>query len=252
MSVAGRVAVVAGIGNCVSNGIAQRLAEEGAQVVIGGEDPTCLLRVSGKLQGWPPKAHTLVAMEPGDVRSAEDLVQAALQAFGRVDIAVSTWDEPCNLPLIETDPCKLGSLLSVNLAGALYLARAAACAMRTQKCGRIVNLSSRDWLGGETGSAYAATRAGVVGLTRVLAWELVRDGITVNCVAPGVIQNDSLKRLPPAEVEELLRAQPVRRAGTPAEVAEAVLFFAADEAAYITGQTLYVCGGKSALSALTA
>ncbi|HVA26456.1 MAG TPA: hypothetical protein VMW62_18965, partial [Chloroflexota bacterium] len=67
----------------MSNGIAQRLAEEGAQVVIGGEDPTCLLRVSGKLQSWPPKAHTLVAMEPGDARSAEDLVQGALQAFGR-------------------------------------------------------------------------------------------------------------------------------------------------------------------------
>ncbi len=251
MSVSGRVAIVAGFGNAVGNAIALRLAQENAHVVIGGEDPDAVSRASGELNGWQP-ATAMVPMDPADSHGVERLVQTALQEYGRLDIAVSAWNTPSRLLLEQTGGEEIERILSVNLRAALYLGRSAAVAMKSEKYGRIVNISSRDWLGGEVGYAYAAACAGVVGLTRTLAWELVQQGITANCVAPGLIQDEVFGALPPAEADELLRAQPVRRPGTPAEVAQAVLFFAADEAGFITGQTLYVCGGKSALSSLTA
>lgn len=250
MSVSGRFAVVAGAEDGLGLAIARRLAEEGAHVLLGRSTPRAESRATSDLAKELLEVHPDV-MGP-DAASAESLMQAAMQRFGRVDVAVSAWDQVHDQLLAETDVATAEAVLGVNLLGALYLVRAAARVMRGQGSGRIIALTSRNWLGGETGAVYGAARAGVVGLTRALAWELVQDGVTVNCVASGVIETEGLKSLPASKVEDLLRLQPIRRPGTPAEVAEAVLFFAADEAGYITGQTLYVCGGKSALSSLSA
>ncbi len=252
MSVAGRVAVIGGVGGVVSEAIARCLAQAGAEVVVGGEEPSRLRSLSDELRSRDRANAPAVRMVPGDAAGTEELMQTALDAFGRIDIAVSAWERHCGRPLARTESADVERIVEANLLGPLQLSRAAARVMQPAGYGRIVHLSSRAWLGGETGAAFAAAEAGLVGLTRVLAWELVRDGITVNCVAPGVVDTEDLRRLPPDEVEDLLRLQPVRRPGAPEEVGQAVLFFAADESRYITGQTLYVCGGKSALSSLTA
>ncbi|MDE3077439.1 MAG: SDR family oxidoreductase [Chloroflexota bacterium] len=237
MSVAGRVAVVAGADGALGAGIAGYLADQGAKVIGAGRGSTPA--------DW-------VELTPGDSAGAGRLVQAALDRHGQLDIAVSAWDQPYWEPLQQTDSTALDDILTANLRGAMALAQAAAGPMRRRRYGRIILLSARHWLGGLDGAGYAAAKAGVVGLTRTLAWEVVKDGVTVNCVAPGLIQTPELESLPEGQIEELLKLQPVRRLGTVEEVAEAVTFLAADEASYITGQTLYVCGGASAFSALSA
>lgn len=225
MTVAGRVAVIAGVGHPVSNAIARRLVEQGACVVLGGDDPNALLRASSELYGWPPERHTLVVMARDDAQSAEDLVQAARQWFGRIDIAISAW--AYNAESDAAEPA--AHEMERNLYGALYLAQAAGRAMRPQRRGRVITVSAHDWSHAQTSIFSAAAQAGVSGLTHQLADELGRYGITANCLVPAASQDAS--GLTPSSFSS-------RQSETLEQIAHAVLFLASDDAQHITGQML--------------
>jgi NAD(P)-dependent dehydrogenase (short-subunit alcohol dehydrogenase family) len=139
-------------------------------------------------------------------------------------------------------------VVAVNLRAVIQATQAVLPAMRRAGFGRIVNISSRAALGKELRSTYSATKAGLIGLTRTLALELGPDGITVNVVAPGLIETELFRAVNPADsprTHALRDAIPMRRLGRPEDIAHAVDFFISDEASFITGQTLFVCGGLS-------
>ncbi len=137
------------------------------------------------------------------------------------------------------------TVIDVNLRGTWLMCRYAAPVMKQQQSGRIVNITSRAWLGNPGQSNYSASKAGVVGLTRVLALELGRYGVLVNAVAPGLIDTPLSQKLPDDVKEKLIQAQPTKSMGKPEDIAQAVAFLCNPQTQFITGQTLYVDGGKS-------
>ena len=145
-----------------------------------------------------------------------------------------------NMPVEDFD-----LVININLKGTWLLCREAAKLMKLQNSGRIVNIASRAWLGNRGQTNYAASKAGVVSMTRVLALELGKYNVCVNAVAPGLIDTPLTQKLEGAVLQKLIEAQPTRTMGKPADVANAVAFLASDNTNFITGQTIYVDGGKS-------
>jgi NAD(P)-dependent dehydrogenase (short-subunit alcohol dehydrogenase family) len=149
-------------------------------------------------------------------------------------------------PLEETTVEDFGAVLDVNLRSALLATQALLPAMREAGFGRIVSIASRAALGKELRTAYAASKAGLIGLTRTWALELARHGVTVNCIGPGPIATDLFKRANPdnsPKTRAIIEGVPVKRLGTPDDIAHAAAFFLDDRAGFVTGQTIYVCGG---------
>lgn len=137
-------------------------------------------------------------------------------------------------------------VIDVNLKGTWMMCKEAAKVMREQKSGRIVNISSRAWLGNNRGqSNYTASKAGIVGLTRVLALELGKYNVNVNAIAPGLIDTPLTKNLPPKVLKDLIVAQPTKKMGKPSDIANAVSFLLSEESDFITGQIIHIDGGKS-------
>jgi NAD(P)-dependent dehydrogenase (short-subunit alcohol dehydrogenase family) len=143
------------------------------------------------------------------------------------------------------------SVLNVNLKGMFNTCQAAIAHMREKKYGRIINISSRAWLGWPGQANYSASKGGVVSLSRTLALEMAKHKITVNCIAPGIIRTPLFDMLTEETRKNLLALQPVGRIGEPEEIAYGVMFFASDESNYVTGQTIFICGGKSIFSSLS-
>jgi 3-oxoacyl-[acyl-carrier protein] reductase/2-[hydroxy(phenyl)methyl]-succinyl-CoA dehydrogenase BbsD subunit len=138
--------------------------------------------------------------------------------------------------------------LNVNLKGAFLCSQAAHGPMVNNGFGRIINIASRAWLGGPGQAPYSSAKAGTVGLTRTLALELSRKGITANCIAPGLIYTPMWDELPEKNKNFLLSRLPGGKLGDVDDIANTVMFFADEEASYITGQVFYVCGGRSLFS----
>lgn len=185
----------------------------------------------------------------GDEQQVAALFQFVIDNYGRLDVLVN------NAGIIRDNiiwkmPTKdFDEVIRVNLRGSWLMCQEAAKIMRSQKYGRIINITSRAWLGNAGQSNYAASKAGIVGLTRVLALELGRYNILVNAVAPGLIDTPMTQSLPEEVKEKLIEEQPTKSIGLPEDVANAVLFLSADKTKFITGQILYVDGGKSIGSA---
>jgi NAD(P)-dependent dehydrogenase (short-subunit alcohol dehydrogenase family) len=244
MQVRDRVAVVTGSGQGIGEGIARRLALAGAKVVLNDIAPDKIEQVGKQLDAEGAVGFPVVA-DVSTKEGADGLIAAAVERFGRVDILVNNVGIARDKWISKMTDEDWDSVMTVNLKSQFLTCRAAVPHMRTQDHGRIVNISSRAWLGGAGQANYSASKGGVVSLTRTLALELAKFGVTVNCVAPALVDTPLFQALGDETKDRLAGTVPMGRVGTPADIAEAVAFFASDEASYITGQIVYVCGGRS-------
>lgn len=244
MGVQDRVALVTGGGSGIGAAIARRLAGHGAKVAIVDRDIAAAGAIAGAIRAEGGTALAVAA----DVTSAGDVAQAVetvSRDLGALDILVNNVGIVRDNYLTRMPEEDWDAVLAVNLKSYFLCSKAAASVMMAQRHGRMVNVSSRAWLGNPGQANYSAAKAGIVGLTRSMAIELGKFSITVNCVAPGFIDTPLTRALKPEVWERMVKAQPIARIGTAEEVAYAVEFFASDEAFYMNGQVLYVCGGKS-------
>lgn len=244
MEVKDRVAIVTGAGQGIGQGIALGLAAAGAKVVVNDVVTERAQAVAAEIAGLQEAAVAAPA-DIGGREGAEALVRAALEAFGRIDILVNNAGISKDRYVAKMSDEEWDDVLRVNLTAQFLTCRAAIPHMMEQRYGRIVNISSRAWLGGAGQANYSASKGGVVSLTRTLALELAKFQITANCIAPALVDTPLFRGLKEEVQERLTRSVPMGRVGVPADLANAVLFFAADESSYVTGQVLYVCGGRS-------
>jgi 3-oxoacyl-[acyl-carrier protein] reductase len=239
----GRVALVTGGARGIGRAIAELLAAQGASVVLADLDPG----VAAAAAEIDPGGGSVVGVGL-DVRSQvsfEAAIAATTSRYGGLDVLVNNAAVTVRRPLFEIDAAEWDEVMAVNLRSVFLGCRLAGPHMRARGWGRIINISS---LAGQQGSAvngahYAASKAGILALTKVVARELAPDGVTVNAVAPAAIDGAVMAEVPADQAEALRRSIPVGRLGSAAEVAALVGFLASDAAAYITGATFDVNGG---------
>jgi NAD(P)-dependent dehydrogenase (short-subunit alcohol dehydrogenase family) len=243
-----RVAIVTGGSRGIGRAIATALAREGANITIASRDGSRAREACGALEALGVRALP-VPTDVGRVSDIEAMQQQALAAFGRIDILVNNAGLGAGPPALELSEAEWDRILGVNLKGVFFCCQKVAEAMIPQKRGKIINLTSMLAEIGMRGMAhYCASKAGVKLVTQALAIDLAPHGIQVNAVGPGTVETD-LNRATLAKPEERqwrLDRIPMRRIGTPEDIAGAVVFLASDDSNYITGQTIYVDGGRLA------
>ena len=239
----GKVAVITGASRGIGRSIALALASKGAKIVAVDLDLAATESVVAELKSLGAEA---VAVE-GNVTKAADaekMIDTAVESFGRVDILVNNAGIARDQLLMRMKRSDWDLVLEVNLTGAFTCTQAVLRPMMRQRSGRIISISSVVGQMGNAGQAnYAASKAGLIGFSRAIAREVASRNVTVNVVAPGLIDTDMTRALPESVQRDWLSKVPLGRFGTPEDVAAAVAFLASDEAAYITGQVLAVNGG---------
>jgi 3-oxoacyl-[acyl-carrier protein] reductase len=240
----GKTALVTGATGGIGGAIARSLHARGATVAVSG-------RQAEKLEGLASELGERVHVVPCDLAdraAVAKLIEEAIGKLGRLDILVNnaglTRD---NLFMVMKDE-QWDDVIAVNLTSTFMLCRAAARAMLRSRpnFGRIINIASVSGVFGNPGQGnYAASKAGMIGMTKSLAREVAPRGITANCIAPGFITTPMTEALNEKQTEEIAKMIPSQRFGTPEEVAAGVVYLASNEAGYITGQTLHINGGMA-------
>lgn len=236
----GKTALVTGASGGIGRAIARCLHGAGAAVALTGTRRDALEALAGELG---ERAHVAPA-DLSDPAAPAALVKDVEGALGQVDILVNNAGltrDMLSMRLTDEDWAKV---LDVNLGAAFRLTRAGLRGMMQRRWGRVVNITSIVGVTGNAGqSNYAASKAGMIGMSKSIAQEVAARGVTVNCVAPGFIETPMTEGLKDDIKEKLLGAVPARRLGTPDDVAAGVLYLASAEASYVTGQTLHINGG---------
>ena len=246
MSVKGNVALITGGSRGIGRAICLELARRGAAVAVNYAGNSQAAEETVKLCRELGVEAEAFQADVSDPAACDALVTAVKERFGRLDILVNNAGISRDGLLMTAKEEDFTKTLDINLKGAYFCTKAAAKVMLRQKYGRIVCLSSIVGLRGNPGqTAYAASKAGVLGLVKAAAKELAGRDITVNAVAPGFIETDMTAALPDKAKQSMLTTIPKGRPGSPEEVARAVAFFTAPECAYITGQVLCVDGGMA-------
>lgn len=242
---AGKVALVTGASRGIGKAIACKLAREGAKVIInynGSKEKAEAVKSEIEAAGGQAEVYQC---DVSDYTACETFIQTVIKEEGSLDILVNNAGITKDGLLMKMSEEDFDKVLDTNLKGAFNTIRFASRQMLRQKGGRIINMSSVVGVSGNAGQAnYAASKAGVIGLTKAAARELASRGITVNAIAPGFIETDMTDVLSD-KVKEASEAQiPLGHFGKPEDVAAAAAFLASEEAGYITGQVLHVDGGR--------
>ena len=236
-----RVAIITGAAKGIGKAIAQRMINENYITILVDVDQENGEALANNL-GSNAK---FIYCDISDEKDVTSLFNTITNEFGGVDVIVNNagiirdnviW----KMPVEDFD-----KVVDINLKGTWLMCKVAGTLMREQKRGRIINITSRAWLGNRGQSNYSASKAGVVGLTRVLALELGKYGVLVNAIAPGLIDTPLTQKLPEDVQTKLIEAQPTKSMGQPEDIANSVAFLSDEKTQFITGQTIYVDGGKS-------
>jgi 3-oxoacyl-[acyl-carrier protein] reductase len=239
----GKVAVVTGAARGIGRAIAEELAGRGADIVLCDLKQEWLDETAAAVQALGRKTLAL-AVDVGESVAVNDCVKKVVDEFGRIDIMVNNAGITKDTLLLRMSDEDWDDVLKVNLKGTFLFTRAVARPMMKQRKGAIVNIASIIGLIGNAGQAnYAASKAGVIALTKSAAKELAPRGVRVNSIAPGFITSKMTDALSQEVRDQMLANIPMARFGVPEDIAKAVAFLASDEAAYVTGQCLSVNGG---------
>ncbi len=230
-------ALVTGASEGIGRAVAERLAADGLRVVT----------LDQKRPASPAEGEVFIEVDLADAKATAKAL-ARISSQYAVSVLVNNVGTVRPAALEAASLEDLDAAVSLNLRCAIQCAQAVVPGMKSRRFGRIVSISSRAALGKELRTVYAATKAGLLGITRTWALELGRDGITVNAIGPGPIATDLFKRANPPDsprTKAIIDSVPVGRLGTPADIAHAVAYFADARSGYVTGQVLYVCGGMT-------
>ena len=236
-----QIAIITGAAKGIGKSISKRLISENYFTILVDVD----IENGNVLANELGTSAKFIPCDISNENQVVSLFDKVFEEFGKVDILIN------NAGIIKDNviwkmPVKdFDKVVDINLKGTWLMCKIAGSLMREQNYGRIINITSRAWLGNVGQSNYSASKAGVVGLTRVLALELGRYGVLVNAIAPGLIDTPLTQKLPKEVQKKLIQAQPTKSMGQPEDIANVVAFLCDDRTQFITGQTIYVDGGKS-------
>lgn len=235
-------ALVTGASGGLGSAIAESLAAQGARVALSGTRREALEAVAAKLPNDP----VVLPCNLSDAEAVEGLVPAAIEALGGLDIVINNAGITRDTLILRMKDEDFEQVLKVNLEAAFRISRAAVKPMMKARFGRIINITSIVGVTGNPGQVnYAASKAGLIGMSKALAQEVASRGITVNCIAPGFIASPMTDALSDDQKAALTVKIPAGRLGEGTDIAAAAVYLASREAAYVTGQTLHVNGGMA-------
>lgn len=239
-----KIAVITGASQGIGKVIAEVLSSAGAHVI-------CVARTENKIKALANeinKKSGTASYKPCDISDGEafaSLINDTVKEYGKLDILINNAGITKDALVMRMNEDQWDTVINTNLKGAFHGMKAAIRPMMKNRSGRIINITSIVGLTGNPGQAnYAASKAGLIGMTKSIAKEVATRGITVNCIAPGWIGTDMTDELSDATKDQFLSRIPIGRIGAPEDIAHAALFLASDEANYITGQTITVDGGR--------
>lgn len=235
-------ALVTGASGGLGSAIAEALAGQGARVALSGTRKEALEAVAARLPNDP----VILPCNLSDAEAVEGLVPAAIEALGGLDVVINNAGITRDTLILRMKDEDFEQVLKVNLEAAFRISRAAVKPMMKARFGRIINITSIVGVTGNPGQVnYAASKAGLIGMSKALAQEVASRGITVNCIAPGFISSPMTDALSDDQKSALMVKIPAGRLGEGADIAAAAVYLASREAAYVTGQTLHVNGGMA-------
>ena len=245
MRVKDKVAVVTGSGRGIGEATVKRLSEEGAKVVVTDINEENAAKVAEEIKAKGGEAISIKS-DVTKIDELEGLMKKAVEEFGKLDILVNNAGFNRDMLIKNMTEKDWDDVLDTDLKGAFLCAKFATPYMVEQKYGKVVNISSRAWHGNPGQANYSSAKAGIIGLTKSMAWEFGRYNINVNAIAPGIIATELMKTHPKFDMikERQLANMPIKRLGEPIDVANTILFLVSDESSFISGEVLHVSGGR--------
>lgn len=239
----GKTALVTGGGRGIGKAIALELAGQGADVAVSDIDPAAAQAAAAEVQAFGVRS-VAVRADVSKADEVEAMVQQVVQGLGKIDILVNNAGVTRDTLLMRMDEKDWDLVLNVNLKGAFLCTKAVSRLLMRQRSGNIVNIASVVGLTGNAGQAnYSASKAGLIGFTKSIARELASRNVQVNAVAPGFIETEMTTHLPQEAKDAFLNQIPMKRPGTPQDVARVVVFLASPASDYVTGQVIPIDGG---------
>lgn len=237
-----RIAIITGAGKGIGKAIAERLSADGFYVALIDVDQAAVEETAATIGADKAVGY---AVDITDENQVKTLFENIVKAKGKIDLLVNNAGIIRDNLIWNMSADDFDAVINVNLKGTWLMCREAAIRMKQQKYGCIVNIASRAWLGNAGQTNYSASKAGIIGLTRSLALEMGRYNVSVNAIAPGLIDTALTQMLDKEVLDKLIQAQPSRSMGKPEDIANVVSFLASEKTSFMTGQTIYVDGGKS-------